>query len=78
MEDHKKNLEVLCRICTKRLTRVAYDCRSVPATNKGKDKCISYAKILTDLFHLEVESDNTDIHPPKFLLLDNSAHEKVS
>ena len=45
---------------------MAYDCRSVPATNKGKDKCISYANILTDLFHLEVESDNTDIHPPKF------------
>ena len=34
-----------------------------PATGKGKDKSI-FALLLTDL-HLEVESDDLDIHPPK-------------
>ena len=45
---------------------MSYDCIPTPATGKGKDKYISYAQLLTDLFHLEVESDDPDIHPPKF------------
>ena len=57
---------MLCLVCTKRLGRVSYDCRPTPATGKGKDKCISYALLLTDLFHLDVESDDPGIHPPKF------------
>ena len=57
---------MLFPICTKRLGRVSYDCRPAPATGKGKDKCISYALLLTDLFHLEVESDDPDILSPKF------------
>ena len=62
----KKYLQVLCHVCTKRLGRVSYDCRPTPATGKGKDKCISYALLLSYLFHLEVESDDPDIHLPKF------------
>ena len=54
---------MFCRVYTKRLGRVSYDCRPTPATGKGKGKCISYAQLLT---HLEVESDDPDIHPPKF------------
>ena len=56
---------MLCHVCTKRLGRVSYDCRPTPATGEGKDKCISCALLLTDLHH-EVESDDPDIHPPKF------------
>ena len=66
MDEHKKNLQELCRVCTKRLGRVSYDCRPTPAIGKGKDKYISYAQLLTDLLHLEVESDDPNIHPPKF------------
>ena len=31
-----------------------------------KEKCFSYAQLLTDLFQLKVKSDDPDIHPPKF------------
>ena len=59
----KKIFKGYVGVCTKCLGRVSYDCRPTPATGKGKDKWISYALLLTDL-HVEVESDDLDIHPP--------------
>lgn len=65
MEEHRKSLLSLCRICTKKLGRVSYDCKA-PAAKKRRDDNISNAQLITQLFHHDVHTDHPDIHPPKF------------
>ena len=46
------------------------------ATGNGKDKCISYALLLTDFFHLEVESDDPTF-TLQFMLPRNTTYEEI-
>ena len=58
MENHTKNLQDLCRICTKKLGRVSY------STTKPAEKG-SKVSLIEDCFCCQL-TDKTDTHPPRF------------
>ena len=58
MDQHRKSLESLCRICTKKLGRASYSSQT-PA-GKGNNK-----SMIEQCFECEVTED-PDIYPPRF------------
>jgi len=58
MENHRKSLESLCRLCTKKLGRVSY------STNTPAEKG-SNITLLQQCFECQI-TENADIYPPRF------------